>query len=147
MNMLGTAERLRRILSQWVRVTRDQTGTPTTAQLETLWLLDNGGPASIATLADRRSVKHQSMRLVIEQLLIEKTALKKTDPQDRRNQIVSITSKGRSLVRQEQRTRALWIGGLLQTCTTEELGHVIAAIDTLERLLDRAPARAPSTPA
>lgn len=145
--MLEVAERFRRILSQWVRTTRDQTATPTTAQLETLWLLDNGGSASISALAHRRSVKHQSMRLVVEQLAIEETVLKKTDPEDRRNQIVSITGKGRSLVRQEQRTRALWIAGLLQTCTPEEVDQLMAAISTLERLLDKAPRRVSSTPA
>ncbi|WP_396272840.1 MarR family winged helix-turn-helix transcriptional regulator [Granulicella arctica] len=124
------------MISRWVRTTRDQAGTPTSAQLETLSLLQNEGPASIAALARRRWVKHQSMRLLVEQLAAEETILKTSDPQDRRSQIVSLTAKGRSLLRQEQRVRALWIAQVLQqNCSTDDLIQVVAAIDTLDRVL------------
>jgi len=135
----GIAESLRQILSRWVHMTRDQAGTPTSAQLEALRILHNEGASSIAALAHRRSVKHQSMRLSIEQLAAGQTILKSADPNGHRNRIVRTTAKGRSLLRQQQRARALWIAQLLQACSAEEVNQVIAAIDVLERLLDRVP--------
>jgi DNA-binding MarR family transcriptional regulator len=143
--MLSIADRLRQLISRWVRITRDQAGTPTSVQVETLRILNNEGPASIATLAHQRAVKHQSMRVVVEQLAMEGTIVKSADPTDRRNQIVSITGKGRSLLRQERRSRALWIAQLLQqSCTSDEVAQVIAAMDTLERILAKAPKNSPS---
>ncbi len=134
--VLDVAERLRVILSQWVRTTRDQTGTPSSAKIETLRLLQNEGSATIAALAQRRAVKHQSMRLVIEQLALEGTVRKNTDPVDRRNQIVSITKSGRSTLKEEQRLRVEWIAQLLHGRGSKEVNQVIVALNTLEKLLD-----------
>jgi DNA-binding MarR family transcriptional regulator len=79
------------------------------------------------------------MRLVIEQLRVEGKVLKNVDSQDRRSQIVSITPKGRAVLKAGQRARALWIARFLQCgCSSGEMDQVITAIDTLERLLDKA---------
>ena len=104
--VLEVAEHLRVVLSRWVRTTRDQTGTPSSAKLETLRLLQDEGAMPIAALARRRAVKHQSMRLVTEQLAEEGEVSKQTDPDDRRNQSIGITEKGRATVKEAQRVRA-----------------------------------------
>jgi len=140
---LRTAEDLRHLLSRWVRATREQTGTPSSASIETLRILHDEGPAPIVTLADRRLVKHQSMRSVVEQLATEKMVQKIVDTSDRRNQIVSITEKGRAVLKKEQSIRARWIAQLLKGCSSEEMDQVLAAMSTLERLLDKAPSKVP----
>ena len=129
------AERLRELLSRWIHTTRDQAGTPGSAKVDTLRLLYDRGPATIAALAENRTVKHQSMRLVIAKLADDEAVRKSIDPRDRRNQVVSITAKGRSILKQEQRFRALWIAKILHGCTAEESAQVIAAMDILETLL------------
>lgn len=134
---LRIAEHLRVVLSHWVRATRDQAGTPSSAKIETLRLLKDAGPLTIAMLAQRRAVKHQSMRLVVEQLAAEGAVSKAVDPGDRRNQIVSITNSGQTLLKAEQQVRTEWIAGLLQGCTSDELHEVAAALGTLEKLLER----------
>lgn len=136
---LHIAEQLRIVLSRWVRTTRERAGTPTSARLETLRILQDGGPATIATLAQQRSVKHQSMQLVVEQLAREEAVTKRANATDRRSQIVSITGKGRSLVKQSQRLRSQWIATLLEDKTLDEIYRIKAAVDTLESLLESAP--------
>lgn len=131
------AEQLRAVLSHWVRTTRDQAGTPSSAKIETLRLLQDEGSVSIAVLALRRGVKHQSMRLIVEQLAAEAAVSKTPDAEDRRNQIVSITKRGRSLLKAEQQVRTEWIANLLEDCTSDELQEVAVALGTLEQLLRR----------
>lgn len=132
------SEQLRLLLSRWVRTTREQANTPSSAHAETLRILLDGGPASITTLAQRRSVKHQSMRLIIQELAMGKTVQKVTDPADKRRQIISITRKGRAFVKREQDRRTQWIAHILQDCSAQEMDRVVAALTTLEQLLDRA---------
>lgn len=101
-------------------------------------MLQVEGPLSIALLAQRRLVKHQSMRLVVEQLVFERAAEKETDPTDRRSQLVRITDEGRSLIKKEQRSRTEWIAKLVGACSPAEQERVLAAIHTLEELLLKA---------
>jgi DNA-binding MarR family transcriptional regulator len=134
--LLQTAEMLRHVISRWVHTTRDQAGTPSSARMETMALLDRSGPASIIRLAQHRSVKHQSMQLVIAQLENEGTVKKTTDPCDRRSQLISITAKGKRLLRDAQQARALWIAQLLQSnCTLQDLDDLQKAIAVLERVI------------
>ena len=135
--MLDVAEHLRVVLSRWVRTTRDQARTPSSAKIETLRVLQDDGPATIVTLAHKRYVKHQSMRLVVEQLATEGAVNKDTDPADRRHQIVSITDNGRLTLKEDQRIRVRWIAQLLQGCTTKEVDEVVRALHTLEGLLEK----------
>ncbi|MDQ2833137.1 MAG: MarR family transcriptional regulator [Acidobacteriota bacterium] len=135
---LGVAEQLRTLLSRWVRTAREQAGTPSSARVETLRLLEDGGPATIAALAQGRAVKHQSMRLVVEQLATSEAVEKRTDPMDGRKQMVRITSKGRAVLKQEQRIRARWIAQLLKECSSRELDQVVTALAALQMLLDKA---------
>ena len=135
--ILGVADQLRHLLSRWVHTTREQAGTPTSARLETLRLLQEHGPSPIAALAQRRSVKHQSMRLVVEQLVSEGAVTKEVDETDRRNQRVSITRKGLSDLEREQRVRTEWIAQLLESCNAAETDQIVRAMNTLESLLNR----------
>ncbi|MGI4831793.1 MAG: MarR family winged helix-turn-helix transcriptional regulator [Janthinobacterium lividum] len=132
---LHLAEGLREVLSHWVRTTRDRAGTPSTAKIETLRLLQDSGPLTIAALAQRRLVKHQSMRLVIEQLAMEGTITKSVDPHDRRSQMVRITEKGQAVIQHDQRSRTAWIATLVEACSTAEQQQIAVAICTLEHLL------------
>jgi DNA-binding MarR family transcriptional regulator len=136
---LALAERLRRAIGDFVRVVRAQADTPTTARLETLDLLDRAGALTTAALAQRRHVKHQSMRLVIEQLerdgLVEKTA----DPQDRRGQLIVLRLEGRAALAQDRQARALWIATALRDhIGSEGRRDLERAIGLLERLAEDA---------
>ncbi|MFP3710866.1 MarR family transcriptional regulator, partial [Paraburkholderia sp. SIMBA_009] len=62
-------EAIRDVVSRLVKVVREQSGTQSNAQNETLALLERCGPVSIATLAVRRAVTHQTMRLIVQKLV------------------------------------------------------------------------------
>lgn len=142
-DLVALAERLRRAIGDFVRVVRAQSDTPTTARTETLDLLDRAGALTTAALAERRRVKHQSMRLVIEQLerdgLVEKTA----DPQDRRGQLIVLRPEGRTALEQDRKARALWIAAALRDLIGSEdrrdLERAIALLERLAEVSGRAP--------
>lgn len=129
------AERVRQSIGDFVRATRAQADTPSTARSETLGLLDREGAMSTAALAERRSVKHQSMRLVVTQLhedgLVEKTA----DTSDRRTQVITLTARGRAALHADRRTRAEWIAHVLRDhATADECQTLEAALAVLDKI-------------
>lgn len=129
------AERLRIVIGKLVRSVRSSAQTPTTAQSETLGLLDRGGPLSVAELASRRSVRHQSMRLVVGQLIEGGLVEKLQNPADGRSQLIALTQQGRQAQFLSRRARADAIGQLIQDrLSAEERQTLQAAITILERL-------------
>ena len=142
-DFVALAERLRQAIGDFVRGVRAQSDTPTTARTETLDLLDRAGALTTAELAARRRVKHQSMRLVIEQLerdgLVEKTV----DPQDRRGQLIVLRPQGRTAIEQDRQARALWIAAALRDLIGSEdrrdLERAIALLERLAEVSGRAP--------
>uniref|UniRef100_UPI00301CD33D MarR family transcriptional regulator n=1 Tax=unclassified Pantoea TaxID=2630326 RepID=UPI00301CD33D len=75
------ADELRQVVSAFVRNVRVATATARTSQHETLDLLDTHQALSIADLARLRGVKHQSMRLVINELEQQGMVLREKSPQ------------------------------------------------------------------
>jgi DNA-binding MarR family transcriptional regulator len=139
-DMLEMAERLRRVIGGFVRVVRAHADTPSSAQSETLGLLEREGPMSIAALAERRNVRHQSMRLVVAQLETDGLVGLKHDPADRRSKLVAITRKGGAAVVRGRQARAAWIARALQdNFTQQERQTLNSAVDALERLIKAAP--------
>jgi DNA-binding MarR family transcriptional regulator len=138
--LLALAERVRQSVGDFVRATRALAETPRTARSETLGLLDQEGAMSTAALAERRNVKHQSMRLVIAQLEEDKLVEKIADTRDRRTQIVRLTAQGRTTLRADRRTRAEWIAHALRDqVTVEERRTLEAALAVLDKVAKFAP--------
>ncbi|MCO5734307.1 MarR family transcriptional regulator [Rhizobium sp. SSA_523] len=129
------AERLRSTVGRFVRSVRTQVDTPTTSQSETLLVLEQNGPLSIADMATLRNVRHQSMRLVSAQLEAEGLVSRMPNPTDRRSQLLSITEKGRERLSQSREARTLKIATLIEERLTDEERRVLeAAIQIIDRL-------------
>ena len=132
---LALAENLRATLGRFVRGVKTQANTPTTSQSETLSLLDRAGPLSVAELADRRNVRHQSMRLVAGQLESEGLVSKMPNPADGRSQLLTITESGRAELSRARRARTAQIAGLIEErLSAEDRRTLEAAIGIIERL-------------
>lgn len=132
---LALAEDLRATLGRFVRSVRTQANTPTTSQSETLSLLDRAGPLTVAELAERRNVRHQSMRLVAGQLETEGLISKMPNPADRRSQLLSITDNGRAELSRAREARTSQIANLIEERLSEEDRRTLAtAIRIVERL-------------
>lgn len=133
--ILALAERMRQAVGDFVRATRAQADTPSTARAETLGLLDREGPMSTAALAEKRHVKHQSMRLVLAQLEQDGLIGRVVNPHDRRSQLVTLTGPGRAALVDDRRARAAWIAHVLRKqVTAEERRTLETAVAILGRI-------------
>ncbi|HJV40097.1 MarR family winged helix-turn-helix transcriptional regulator [Caulobacter sp.] len=131
---LALAEDLRRAIGAFVRHVRAEGDTPRSAQTETLDLLGREGPLSIAALAARRKVKHQSMRLVVSQLEAEGLVDRIVHPRDKRAWNVALTKAGAAWISASRRTRASAIARMiapLSAADREILRTVTAILDRL----------------
>lgn len=130
------AEDLRRVVGNLVREVRSGSQTPSSAQAETLGLLDRDGPASISAMAAHRHVKHQSMRLVIAQLEQQHLVARRPDPSDARKQLFELTHLGRATLEHSRHQRSDWLASQLREKTTRsQLQTLKAAVSILEQLI------------
>ena len=132
---LALAENLRATLGRFVRGVKTQANTPTTSQSETLSLLDRAGPLSVAELACRRNVRHQSMRVVAGQLESEGLVSKMPNPADGRSQLLTITENGRAQLGRAREARTLQIANVIEERLSDKDRRTLeAAIRVIERL-------------
>lgn len=106
---LVLAERVRAVVGDFVRHVRTATSTLRSAQLETLELLDRVDSMTVAELARRRGVKHQSMRLVVAELEAEHWVTRQPNPDDARGYSVRISATARVALATAREQRARWI--------------------------------------
>lgn len=129
------ARDLRRSVSGFVRAIRQDTGTARSAQSETLDLLRRLGPMNVSSLAEKRAVAHQTMRLIVAQLDTNGLVQQDPDPADRRSRLVSISPAGRDALVREEDLRESRIEGAIQSRLSQhERDLLAAAIPILDRL-------------
>jgi DNA-binding MarR family transcriptional regulator len=134
------AERTRRVIGSFVRTTRFHTNTLRSARTETLDILAREGALSVAELAARRKVKHQSMRLVVMQLEAAGMLRKESNPSDRRSQLVGLTREGKASVLKGRKARSAWIEtALRETFTAKEIACLVTSLEAMERLVEAFP--------
>jgi DNA-binding MarR family transcriptional regulator len=133
---LALGEELRRVVGTFVRSVRRQAGTPTSSQSETLGLIDRDGPTSIVHLAAERKVKHQSMRLVVDQLEVSGLITRLPNPEDGRSQLIALSEEGRAALAQSRAARRREIASLIDARLSHADRQVLrAAIAVIERLV------------
>jgi DNA-binding MarR family transcriptional regulator len=88
---------------------RVATDTVRNSQHETLELLEMHGPLSIAELARLRGVKHQSMRLVINELEQQGSVVRRKSPEDSRAQLLELSDTAIRQLTAARTQRARWI--------------------------------------
>lgn len=129
------ANELRQVVSAVVRNVRVATATVRTSQHETLDLLDTHQALSIADLARLRGVKHQSMRLVINELELQGLVQRQRSPHDARAQLIVLSESARALLAEARAKRAEWIAAQiadkLDAAAREDLKKGLAALRKL----------------
>lgn len=129
------ANELRQVISAFVRNARVATTTVRTSQHETLDLLDTHQALSIADLARLRGVKHQSMRLVINELELQGLVQRQKSPQDARAQLIVLSESARALLADARAQRSEWIAqqiaDKLDAAACEDLEKGVAALRKL----------------
>lgn len=130
------AEELRQLVSHLVRNVRVSTATARTSQYETLDLLDSHDALSIADLARLRGVKHQSMRLVINELEAQGLVLRQKSAQDARAQVIVLSDQARAALAAARQQRADWIAARIsETLDQQDRDELKKGLAALRKLL------------
>lgn len=130
------AEELRQLVSHLVRNVRVSTTTVRTSQYETLDLLDSHDALSIADLARLRGVKHQSMRLVINELEAQGLVLRQKSAQDARAQVIVLSDQARAALAAAREQRADWIAARIsETLNQQDRDDLQKGLAALRKLL------------
>jgi len=122
------------LLSRRLRQMKAQ-GELTLPESSALARLDRGGPATSSELARLEQISPQSMGTTLAGLEARGLVERRSDPEDGRRAVLSITQAGRQLLRDrrnqstEAMARALSVG-----FTSAELDQLLAAVPLLERL-------------
>jgi len=128
-------ENLRRAVGRFVRAVRADADTPRSAQSETLALLEREGSMNIASLAQLRNVKHQTMRVIIGQLESGGLVVRESDPADRRSQIITLSRAGSAVLIRDRADRASRIDVMIREQVSPQervlLGQAIAILDRM----------------
>jgi len=133
---LQLAETLRSTVSTFVRQVRVATSTARTSQLETLELLETRGALTVAELARLRGVKHQSMRLVVQELESQQLVTRQPNAQDARAQLLALTDTAINLLHDARQQRARWIANVLAEKLDEQArDDLIKGIAALNKLV------------
>lgn len=130
------AEELRKMVSHLVRNVRVSTATVRTSQYETLDLLDSHDALSIADLARLRGVKHQSMRLVINELEAQDLVLRQKSAQDARAQVIVLSDQARVALATARQQRADWLAARInETLDQQDRDDLQKGLAALRKLL------------
>lgn len=132
-----SVDAVRRIL-RVLRVAEQQTQLETgisAAQMYVLRHLEETSPRSLSELADRTLTDRSSVADVVERLVERRLVRRVRDPRDGRRAAISITARGRSLVRRaDPSPTAILVGGLREL-TPSQLTSVSRSLDRLSRAL------------
>lgn len=130
------AEELRQLVSHLVRNVRVSTATVRTSQYETLDLLDSHDALSIADLARLRGVKHQSMRLVVNELEAQGLVLRQKSAQDARAQVIVLSEHARAALAAARQQRTDWIAARIsETLDQQDRDDLQKGLAALRKLL------------
>lgn len=129
------ASDLRRCVSAFVRSVRAETGTTRSAQSDTLELLHDAGPLSVAAMAGLRGVTHQTMRVVVAQLDAAGLITQTPDPLDKRSRSVAISADGNAVRVHQQMLRTNRIEeAIRKSLSPGEVRALRTAIGIVDRL-------------
>ncbi|GAA4674859.1 MarR family winged helix-turn-helix transcriptional regulator [Frondihabitans cladoniiphilus] len=130
------ANEFRRAVGEAVRIIRLGENTPD-GQIETLGFLAREGSLSIADLARRRRVRHQSMSAMVAELERRGLAAREADPDDARGVLVSLTTAGHEMIRESRIRRSTRILTAAETVLTpRERGMLGLMTDVLDKLTE-----------
>ncbi len=103
-------------------------------QLSVLGTLHRHGAMSPGELAEHEKVQPPSITRVLAVLEGRGLTTRAPHPTDGRQQIVTLSPAGQSLLREDRRQRTAWLARQLTGLTAEERALVRAALPVLERL-------------
>jgi DNA-binding MarR family transcriptional regulator len=127
-------EELRTVVGHLVRAVR-QIDTLAAGDAAMLGLLDRDGPQTIAELAQRRGVRHQSASRPAKELLASGFVSAEPHPTDGRKQVLHLTPLGQTRLQRERHLRADRLAGAIdEALSAGERAELDRAVSLLARL-------------
>ena len=133
------AAELRALVSKLRRKLREQgdSGDLTPSQISVVLRLEREGPATTSNLARLEGMRPQSMGTIIAPLEAAGLVSGKSDPNDGRQTILSLTDACRKWVEEGRAARQDWLTKTLQSrLSPQERDRLMEAVDLLKRLVD-----------
>lgn len=125
-------------LTRQLRRHRSDNGL-TLNQQQVLGEVSRSGVTTPAELAARLHVRVQSLTDAINNLDAEGLIARRTDPDDRRRQLIEITTAGTDLLEDDRAERDLWLQAAMRdTLTDLEFNLLIIVAPVLRKLADGA---------
>jgi DNA-binding MarR family transcriptional regulator len=94
------------------------------------------GNGSVSEIARATDYTRQSIQRLADNLVAEGLATYTRDPDDRRRQIITLTSKGKKLLDEMESDFDRWSGRLVKQLGKENVSQMIEHLDALKRILD-----------
>jgi DNA-binding MarR family transcriptional regulator len=131
----GLAEELRISITRLSRRLRAQIGSSlSTNQLAALAAVERIRAMTPGELAEHEKVQPPSMTRVIAALEDQELLVRSRHPTDGRQVVLSVTDKGRALLREERRRKEVWLRKQFRELTDEELEILRKVAPILEKL-------------
>lgn len=132
-----TAEVLRRAIARTSRRMRREAGGPLTptqlATLASVWRLGETTPGALAAI---EGVKRPTMTRVLANLTEAGMVERRTDPDDGRCSLVTVTPAGRRCLEQQRSRKSAWLAQVLDQLEPEEVETLARAAAILEHSLE-----------
>jgi len=128
------AEELRLAIGRFVRAARAQAGTLPPARAATMGHLSREGPRTIAWLAARHGVRHQSMSRIVGELESLGYVTRAANPSDARGFVIALTPGGEAALEADRAARRSWVATAIETRLTPAERAILPAVPAL---LDR----------
>jgi DNA-binding MarR family transcriptional regulator len=106
----------------------------TLSQLSALATVGKYGPLSAGEIAAIERVQPPSMTKILASLESSGWVERSSQPEDRRQSIIAITSAGRDLLADETRARDEWLAKRLVEFSDDDLRKLSEAVEVLDRL-------------
>lgn len=131
------ASRLRLAITRMARRLRQEAGTDLgPSQLAALATIERHGPLAPSELADRERVRRPTATRVLTRLIDAGLVGRIPDPADGRSAIVTVTPRGRALLRRLRRRKTAYLARGLRELPREDVEALARAAEVLERMLE-----------
>lgn len=107
----------------------------TLTQLSAMASIHRAGELTLGELASRERVQPPSMTRVITTLHDHGLVVRRPDPTDGRQVLVSLTPSGVQILEEEAETREAWLADQIKTLSDDERDTLIRASEILMRLI------------
>lgn len=134
------AEELRQAVGRFVRATRAHADTLPPTRADTMGYLSREGPLTIAQLAARRGVRHQSMSRAVGELEAMGFVRRAVNPGDARGFVLTLTAAGAAALDADRAARRDWVAAAIASRLTPAERLVLAAVPALLDRLAEGPA-------